>query len=188
MKIDNINNQNMAFKAIFREPKAIYTTEQNAVIENIKSELNRIDPSSKKNETYLSALENRYTDVFLKSNNDGDSIDMFLSKFSVFTSKPDSLEQKVGTFNEKKPFTAESFRETFEDFKKEYEAVSSKYVTVLGYLFLIAFATVAIATGYTKNKKPIKNPEPLENVITTISDRVSNVIKDIEFTLKNKKK
>lgn len=186
MKIMPINNyQTTNFKAIYREPKAVYTEEQEKVVNNIKNELNKIDLNSKNNVSYLEALEDNFTDVLLKSNKDGDSIDMVLTKFTVVSGLPNSIEENVGKFNEKKPFTIESFQKKYDDLKNEFKNVTDRYLTVLTYIFLIGFGALAICTGHNKNKNIVTKPEQTKEIVTNFTDSIKK-IKEIPFTIGRK--
>ena len=170
MQVLAVNNQ-ANFKALIIPKNQLFTSEQQKIVDDVKTVTNKRYPHDKNLRSYIDYLEeDALCDLILKSNKDKTSVDMYIK--NTFQKEPIYLE----TFSKEKPVEEIAFLEYCDMVQTNsvYANKAIKGVTGVVLAFMLAVIGGMIHKSCTKDAIPTVK----EQIINPIKDTLQKVGKD----------
>ena len=170
MNIQAINNQT-SFKALIVPKNQVFTSEQQTIIEEVKTVVNKRYPHDKNLRSYIDYLEkDAFCDLLLKSNEDNKSVEMYIK--NQFEKEPIYLE----TFSKEKPVDELAFCE-YCDMVQTNSVYANKIIKgITGMVIAFGIAVIGAIAHKSCTKDAI--PTVKEQVINPVKDTLQKVSKD----------
>ena len=170
MQVSAVNNQ-ANFKALIIPKSWVFTSEQQKIVDDVKTVVNKRYPHDKNLRSYIDYLEKEaFCDLILKSNKDKTSVEMYIK--NTFQKEPIYLE----TFSKEKPVEEIAFLEYLDMIQTNsvYANKAIKGVTGIVLAFMLAVIGGMVHKSCTKDAIPTVK----EQTINPIKDSLQKVGKD----------
>ena len=170
MQVSAVNNQ-ANFKALIIPKNQVFTSEQQKIVDDVKTVVNKKYPHDKNLRSFVDYLkEDAFCDLLLKSNKDNKSVEMYIK--NQYKEEPIYLE----TFSKEKPVEEIAFLEYCDMIQTNsvYANKAIKGVTGIVIAFCIAVIGAIAYKSCTKDAIPVVK----EQVVNPIKDSLQKVGKD----------
>ena len=168
MLINAINNQT-SFKALIIPPKEKLSPEQQKIVRDLETVLNKIYPHDKEQRSYVDYFEKVcYSDIVLKNNDKGDAISMYTKNRS------DKKSYYLASYSRGQQVNEQSFTE-YCDMVQTNEYFAKK--TLKGITGLLLVATLAVVGALT-HRACINTGKQAVEVVNPVKDSLQKVSKD----------